>query len=228
MRTQDFTLSPEQVAEFHRDGFLRVERLTDIEEIEAFRGVYESVLAEPRQNIGGQVVEAVTSPATHPHLYETTFVRNARAAAGAILGEDPESLPVVSQLLYKPPGSTQPIPWHQDEAYWEPGLRFQGVAVWMPLDDVTIESGCMHFAPGTHRSLLTHEPDPSVEGLRRIPDIGVEPVACPLPAGGATFHDFRTAHYTGPNLTNRPRRAIVNRFYGGPDKHVFAQMQTTA
>jgi hypothetical protein len=32
-------------------------------------------------------------------------------------------------------------------------------------------------------------------------------VACPLPLGGATIHLPRTLHYTGPNMTDRPRLA---------------------
>ena len=34
-------------------------------------------------------------------------------------------------------------------------------------------------------------------------------VACPLPPGGATFHDSRTAHFTGANKSAVPRRAYI-------------------
>jgi ectoine hydroxylase-related dioxygenase (phytanoyl-CoA dioxygenase family) len=74
--------------------------------------------------------------------------------------------------------------------------------------------GCMQFLPGSHRrGLLDHH--------SRRPDIRpdlyevVEPVdetealACPLPAGGATFHHSRTLHYTAPNTTDVDRRAYA-------------------
>lgn len=34
-------------------------------------------------------------------------------------------------------------------------------------------------------------------------------VPCPLPPGGATFHGGYTLHYTGPNRSSGPRRAII-------------------
>ena len=34
-------------------------------------------------------------------------------------------------------------------------------------------------------------------------------VACPLPPGGATFHDSRTMHFTGANRSHVPRRAYI-------------------
>ena len=34
-------------------------------------------------------------------------------------------------------------------------------------------------------------------------------VACPLPVGGATFHDSRTMHFTGANRSQVPRRAYI-------------------
>jgi ectoine hydroxylase-related dioxygenase (phytanoyl-CoA dioxygenase family) len=37
-------------------------------------------------------------------------------------------------------------------------------------------------------------------------------VACPIPAGGITIHHCRTFHYTGPNLTDQPRRAYILSF----------------
>jgi hypothetical protein len=37
-------------------------------------------------------------------------------------------------------------------------------------------------------------------------------VACPLKAGGATFHTSETLHYTAPNTTNRDRLAFPMEF----------------
>ena len=39
-----------------------------------------------------------------------------------------------------------------------------------------------------------------------------EPVVCPLPLGGATVHGNRTVHYTGPNRSDEPRRALIMSF----------------
>ena len=218
------TLTDDQVASFRRDGFLWVEQITSSDEIRQLEPLYEELMKTPRQEIKAgdeapATIEAVAFEHTHPELFSTTYVRNARAAAGKILDDDPATLVPVAQLIFKPPGTTRTIPWHQDEAFWEQGIRYEGVAVWMPLDKVTVESGCMQFIPGSHLELVEHVPDATQPGLKYVPDTGPNaPVACPLPPGGATFHHFRTMHYTGPNTTNSPRRAIVTRFYGGPDR----------
>ena len=52
--------------------------------------------------------------------------------------------------------------------------------------------------------------DPLVHGLELdVPYDFSDAVACPLPAGGATFHYNRTLHFSGPNTTGVPRRAYV-------------------
>ena len=78
----------------------------------------------------------------------------------------------------------------------------------MPLQDATIESGCMQFVPwsnGVQPEVLPHHHinnDPRIHGLE-LDDLAVTKAAvgCPMPAGGATFHVMRTLHYSGPNLT---------------------------
>ena len=116
-------------------------------------------------------------------------------------------------------------PWHQDEAYAPPEVSYgQGggfgvVNSWMPLQDVSVESGCMQFVPwvdGRQPEVLPHHHinhDPRIHGLE-LDDLGPtkRAVACPLPAGGATFHVMRTLHYSGPNLTSEPRRAFILKF----------------
>ena len=52
--------------------------------------------------------------------------------------------------------------------------------------------------------------DSRVHGLELVNKSVVDdPVACPLPAGGFNIHRNRTAHYTGPNSTDAPRRALI-------------------
>ena len=75
----------------------------------------------------------------------------------------------------------------------------------------------MQFVPGSHRSeeVLAHR---SLNDDDRIHANELRPemmdhvrgaVVCPLPPGGATFHGGFTLHYTGPNRSDAPRRAII-------------------
>jgi len=114
-----------------------------------------------------------------------------------------------------------PTPWHQDEAYWDPGLEYHSISVWMPLQEATLENGCMQFVPGSHKlPVAPHRSignDPRVHGLEIASDVDVSgAVACPLPPGGATFHLSSTLHYAGPNTTDTPRRAYILGFNTPP------------
>lgn len=80
--------------------------------------------------------------------------------------------------------------------------------------EATEENGCMWFNDGSHEwEVLEHRSignDPRIHGLELVDDsVILNPVVCPLPPGGITIHRNRTAHYTGPNLTDSPRRALI-------------------
>jgi ectoine hydroxylase-related dioxygenase (phytanoyl-CoA dioxygenase family) len=86
----------------------------------------------------------------------------------------------------------------------------------MPLDPVTVESGCMQFIPGSQRNdLLPHKKPPGVEPIVvDVPFDVASAVPCPLPPGGATFHSCRTLHYTAANTSAVPRRAFTTIVHG--------------
>src|SRR5205085_8106879 len=104
-------------------------------------------------------------------------------------------------------------PWHQDEAYWDPAFEYESMSIWISLQEATEENGCMWFVPGSHRlDVLPHhsiDNNPRIHGLEVDGADVVKAIACPLPAGGCTIHHNRTLHYTGPNRSSQPRRALI-------------------
>jgi ectoine hydroxylase-related dioxygenase (phytanoyl-CoA dioxygenase family) len=218
-------LTEEQVDQFHRDGFTSVDRITTDEELEWIRPIYDHLfeirgtfkggyfdLARPYEADGLDLVPQVLHPEFRfPQLQETNAVRNARAIAAQLLGRDPSELTTWSHLILKPPRVGGPLPWHQDEAYWDTGFAYRALGCWVPLDPATVESGCMHFMPGSHNGqVLPHrhiDDDPNVHGLWTdvVDDSAAVPV--PLAPGGATFHHCRTLHMTTPNMSDHVRRA---------------------
>src|SRR5207249_3729848 len=91
------------------------------------------------------------------------------------------------------------------------------LSIWVPLQEATQENGCMQFVPRSHesREIWRHQSvnnDPRIHALElhsselhRVKDI----VVCPLTAGGATVHGAYTLHYTAPNRSEIPRRALI-------------------
>ena len=116
------------------------------------------------------------------------------------------------QFLGKPPGKSLPTYWHQDEGYWGRNLTDKGATCWIPLQDVDVENGCMHFIDGGHQDgVLTHRGVEGVQSdlLRCDPD-ELRSIACPIKRGSVTFHHSKTPHMTPANVSQRWRKAVSN------------------
>ncbi len=115
-----------------------------------------------------------------------------------------QDLIVRDHMIVKPPHSTGPTPWHQDEAYWEEDKIYQELSVWFALQETTEQMGCMQFIPGSHHGKVNRhhswKNDPNIIALEVDANSmdELQAIACPLPAGGATVHSARTLHYTPP------------------------------
>ena len=221
-------ISPEQVAFYHGNGFLALDPITTPDEVAWMRDIYDDLFArragreEGNQfDLGGTDEEGkeaalpqILNPSKYaPELKQGLFRVNALAIARQLLG--PETMPTGEHAIFKPAGIGAPTPWHQDEAYWDPTKVYRSMSFWIPLQEATVENGCLWFVPGSHR--LDVAPHHSIGGDSRIHGLELkegaidvsDAVACPLLPGGATLHTNRTLHYAGPNRTGIPRRALI-------------------
>lgn len=125
------------------------------------------------------------------------------------------------QALVKSPWAPQ-TSWHLDDPFWSFD-HAQAITVWVALDDATYANGCLWYLPGTHRQArYDHTPITSdIGGLfKYYPEWAtISPVAAPVPAGGAVFHNGLVAHGAGCNLTGAHRRAMTMAWM--PDGAVF-------
>jgi hypothetical protein len=122
------------------------------------------------------------------------------------------------QVFAKPPQHPGIVPWHQDYSYWTRTGPACHITANLLLDDSDEESGCLRFVAGSHRwNLLPPvdfdaEMDAVLEHL--APDAQLTPTAVPVRAGQATIHHSHTLHSSGPNRSDRPRRAVVVNYMG--------------
>jgi ectoine hydroxylase-related dioxygenase (phytanoyl-CoA dioxygenase family) len=231
------SLTPQQIDDFHRDGFLSLPSISNLQEIELMKDAYDRIFSEQAGRERGdqfdlagddadektQNLPQILGPEKYaPELWDTLARANALHIVRQLFGDDME--PQGSHAIFKPAKHGATTPWHQDEAYWSANLEYRSVSVWMPLQDVDEENGCMQFIAGSHlREVAPHQPinnNPKVHGLELAPEASENlsnPRICPLPAGGATFHPSRTLHFTAANHSDRPRRALIMMF-GAPAK----------
>lgn len=220
-------LTPEQLAAYERDGFLLVEELVSPAELEGLRErLWEythggrplgglRVQIEPRVERGEL---AVAHPGDGIRKIDFLVQEDDRFRA---LGLNERIVAVVAQilgpdiklfrnsLLLKPPAVGSAKGWHQDSPYW-PIEPMALCSCWFPLDDATLENGCMVVIPGGHRA----GPLPHVSATD---DYVIEPgyydpaqgVAVPMRAGSGLFFHSLLPHYTAPNRSDRWRRAIA-------------------
>ncbi|XOV88799.1 MAG: phytanoyl-CoA dioxygenase family protein [Pseudomonadota bacterium] len=115
------------------------------------------------------------------------------------------------QAVYKKPETPKEFPWHQDNGYTFVTPQ-DYLTCWVPLNDATIENGCPWVVPGVHRrGTLEHWPtELGFECLDKLEDeIDARAVPVEAKAGDIVVFSSLTPHRTGPNTTNRVRKAYI-------------------
>jgi hypothetical protein len=239
----EVALSAADVETFETRGFVAVPRITTDEEVGWLHELYDVHFHRPQDMYEGGVWDLVRPYGSDgedrlpqiirperevPALQDTAFWRNGRRLAAQLMRLDPDLLEGWGHMIRKPARIGEPLPWHQDEAYWDPGMIYRALGCWMPLDDATPQNGCMKFIPGSHKGdivlhrhvnddpttpALFHEPAPQDEARAEL---------VPMQAGGALLFHSRTLHASGPNTTDRVRRAYSNEWQLTPQQAAVA------
>lgn len=223
-------LSPDAVAQFHRDGYLVVPGLLSSDEVEAFLRDNEDVFAGRRP-----------TGLTH-HLENETWGRMAghpriTAVLRALMRGQP--MCVQTMMLAKAPGG-KGIAIHQDGYYieTEPDTSNEPeimIACWIALDAAGPDNGGLCVVPGSHRGPLLQfdRPQDSAQHVSWVHEYEyrdragktwmvplhsaevkdwdpAREVLLTVPAGGGVFFTGRTIHGSHRNESpDRPRRAFA-------------------
>jgi phytanoyl-CoA hydroxylase len=112
-----------------------------------------------------------------------------------------------SKLMFKPARHGGTKPWHQDYAYWA-STKPEQVTCWLALDDATLENGCMQLVPGSHKmGLIKHGQAELQIDPRNVPADRIK--VAPMKAGSLLLFHVLTLHHSGPNRSDRSRRAFI-------------------
>lgn len=151
--------------------------------------------------------------------YFRDYVRHPKwtALATALVGE-----PVASdqpEWFNKPPGTNHVTPPHQDNYYFCLAPS-NVVTIWLALDTVDAENGCLRYVDGSHqRGFRTHAKSKILGFSQGITDYSHEDftreVAILLQPGDAVAHHGMTIHRADANLSaTRHRRSFAMVFKG--------------
>lgn len=210
-------LSVEQVNQYNEEGYIRVDNAFTQEELSTLTTQFDKLALETEgflKSLENERLSIAESGAIlfgiHPSLH---FQESKHFVSGSPFTEIAHDLigPNVrlywDQIVYKQMEKPRRFPWHQDNGYGfvEPQ---QYLTCWVPLVDVNVNNGCPWIVPYVHKQgTLAHS---------YVEPLGYEcfsdhPDAIPIEAqaGSIVVFSSLTPHMTGPNLTQKTRKAYI-------------------
>lgn len=140
-------------------------------------------------------------------------------------------------MIYKPPIADEPsnlVPWHFDKHYWSTSTSQNMLTAFIPFHDCTVEMGTITMVDGSHRweerpggdDATRHFAARDRSELEHLLALNAEFNGAPLrtvpveiPRGHVSFHHCRTYHGSGPNRSDRPRRAVSLHLQDGSNRY---------
>jgi ectoine hydroxylase-related dioxygenase (phytanoyl-CoA dioxygenase family) len=208
-------------------GYLIVRHALDRRLLDAVRAEATAICRGDRGAIAGVTPAADEDEAVvlrrylcihFPHKLSPLLLDVARlpAVVDRLTGVVGPNVKLVQSMLFikseKMPGQA----WHQDESHI-PTRDRSLTAVWIALDDATVDNGCLWVIPGSHRRGVLYPvqdtTDRHFDSTRHaygFPYRDRHAVAVELPAGAAVVFDGHLLHRSLPNTSRGGmRRALV-------------------
>jgi ectoine hydroxylase-related dioxygenase (phytanoyl-CoA dioxygenase family) len=216
----DRTLTEEDIAAFRAHGHVHLRGLATRAEVAAYRPLISSCVEryaydkrpiEERDTYGKAFLQTFNLWQRDEAVARFTLSSRFARVAAALLGVERVRL-YHDQALYKEAHGGH-TPWHQDQYYW-PLDTDKTITMWMPLVDVTPESGPLTFGDGTHRlgylgsHHISDESDAVFDAAVRERQIALTTYDR-VDAGDATFHSGWTLHRAGANHTDEMRDVMT-------------------
>jgi phytanoyl-CoA hydroxylase len=240
---RDPALPPDEVSFFHANGYLLLGRLFSDAEVEELRRHTEWLASgeaahvpeanrqvEPLVAQGERSAESYVlslRKLSHMAWHDERMLAHARdarivARVAALLGPDLKLYQ--DQLFMKPPRVGSRQKYHQDQPLgFHIDPHDQMVTCWLALDDATLENGCLHVLPGSHRDGVL-PPEVIARFEQQASDGRLDgETALVLRAGECSLHHGHLLHSSTPNLSDRRRRGYATHYvsarcrYTGPE-----------
>jgi len=221
---EQYMLTTEQIERYRRDGYVHNVPIMTPEQVSRLRDGLEKIVTSKDRS--SELVAANSEKGTSI----LTYMQGAWMIDEAIhdLCFHPAITIPLAQLLgtkrvrfwhdqvfYKPPRKGANVAWHQDYSYWQRATPSQHITCWIGLDDSRLDNGCLHCIPGSHKwplldsTNLTGDMELLKKQLTVEQSADFKPTPLEQPCGTCSFHHDHTVHGSHPNLSDRPRRAII-------------------
>ncbi|MDT0651694.1 phytanoyl-CoA dioxygenase family protein, partial [Autumnicola edwardsiae] len=235
------TISKDQINSYHKNGFLIVEDFLSTEETLNWKDTIDAAIVKrkgrkfPHSEIKTGQSDGINKDAEYFGKVFNQIINLWMTDKGVKdlmldkrIGKMVADLAQIDgvriwhdQSLVKQPWGN-PTAWHLDTPFWSFEHR-EALSIWVALEDVTLQNGCMYFMPGTHKHTDLSEPGISAnmgDIFSTYPQFEtMNPAPAVIKAGSCTFHNGLTIHAAGVNMTPYPRKAMTCAFM--PDGAIF-------
>jgi Phytanoyl-CoA dioxygenase (PhyH) len=213
MEVRVMRLSAEQVAQFHRDGYVFPVPVMSPQEASGLRRRLEAFEATQ----GGRLEATQRSRSHLLFKWLDDLIRDPRILDPIEQLIGPDVLCWSTIFWIKDAGSKSFVSWHQDNTYWGLSSR-KVVTAWFAISEASLQAGCMKVMPGSHLGhTLVHEDTYDADNMltrgQTISSIDeTRAVSMPLHAGEMSLHNYCLAHGSGPNLSADRRIGVSMHF----------------
>jgi ectoine hydroxylase len=213
-------LTDEQLATYHRDGFVLVRQMFDQEEIDLLRQTAVADRELDSRSFGRADGEGGTvrlSLWNHPgeSIYGM-FARCRRIVDSAERILEGEVYHYHSKMILKDPQVGGAWTWHQDYGYWyHNGVLFPLLtSVTIAVDPATRKNGCLQVLKGSHNlgrleHVLTGEQAGAVKERVEEASKRLELVYTEMEPGDAMFFHCNLLHRSDQNRSDKPRWSLI-------------------
>lgn len=214
-----YPLSPQQVADYRRDGFIKLKDVFSADELRHFGEEItrltvalntQTLPLEERSTYDRAFLQVMNLWEESDTVRTFVFGKRLAGLAAALMEVDGVRL-YHDQSLYKEPGGGI-TPAHADQYYW-PLDSDRTITAWVPLQAVPQDMGPLAFFAGSQhvefgRDLkISDESEQAITANMEAESFRV--VDEPFALGEVSFHSGWTFHRAGPNRSTQPRSVMT-------------------
>jgi ectoine hydroxylase-related dioxygenase (phytanoyl-CoA dioxygenase family) len=212
--TTQSRLSPEQIAQFEKDGYVLYHQpVFAAEKFARLKAIFE----EDLQRYSEAELDMIHT--RDDRLMEFLLSDEVLNLVEPVVG--PNIGLWASHLICKEPFTGKATPWHEDSAYWNGRVStMAGICtVWLAIDPATAENGCMRVIPGSQENGFSDyeavDASENIFGAQIRPDQVDESRAVyfELQPNECSLHEGRLIHGARANTSATRRAGYTMRYF---------------
>lgn len=218
--------------DFERDGYVSVPGFFDVDEVSQLRENKERFIRDvvptmPETEVyyddkdDPNTLKQLQNMGKRDDFFGSLLEPESKLSALAEICLGEAVRPVNLQYFNKSPAVSTPTPPHQDGYYFHltPNLA---ITMWIALEDVAPEQGCVNYVTGSHRfGMRAHGKSGTLGFSQSILDFGIpndheNAVSFPCKAGHLIAHHSSTIHWADGNTSgDKSRQALGAVYFAG-------------